>query len=163
MKMKMKSVVAIFKYVFLSWILTVFLFSFSCKTDRNSSSSFNDYLSNYHSEIPVSPHYYVIISRFACQTCFDDLLPIFLEKIKNEHSSRFSFIIANQRTYMDLDCSSYEIIMDESGLIERLNMDITDFAIIRTKNGKIVNSWNFNLSTMNGFNIFLNKEFELLY
>ena len=158
--MKMKLMGATFRLLNLSLFVFLLVCFASCNNEDFISKNFNDYLSLQEVEIVESPHYYVVFSRYACQTCFNSLLPIFLEAINHKNTNNFSFIIANQKDYPLLNQLDYHIIHDDAGEIDRMNINISDFAIIKTNHKIIVDSWNFSLAQNEEFLSFLKLEFK---
>ncbi|MCD6178853.1 MAG: hypothetical protein J7K39_03015 [Bacteroidales bacterium] len=156
--MNKKSEVVYFKYHHLSKWIFIFFILFSCSGKTNISKDFDNYLAAFDESIPESEHFYVILSKYACQSCLKSLLPIFVEKSKNYKQDSFTYIVANSSKYSSLENLKAKVINDKKELISRLTMNISDFTIIKTNKHKIIKVLNFGTTDYDKFLLFLNTE-----
>jgi len=159
-KMKKKLEGVYFRYHHIrTWVFLLIVMS-SCTNQTNISDDFNNYLTTLEKQIPESEHFYIVLSKYACQTCLKGLLPVFIEKTKSHDHNKFTYIIANNNIYPSLNNSKSEIIFDRAELISRLNMNISDFTIVKTEEQEIKAIWNFGAADYDKFSLFLNTELK---
>lgn len=152
---------AVFSRSILIRILLLVILFIQCKNIDTKSKNFNQFLNHYNKTVPSNEHYYIILSKYACQNCLNSFLYILLDNINKQEREKITFIVANNSKYFDLKDVKANIIYDNDRLIDRMSFDITQFAILKTSNNKIINQWNFSIEEDSKYFQFLKKEFNI--
>ncbi|MBA3986329.1 MAG: hypothetical protein H0X63_07120 [Flavobacteriales bacterium] len=123
-------------------ILLCFLFiNIGCNVDNISSDkNFNNFKSylidTFDFEIPIEKSVFLIIPSVNCGGCKDEALKIFAD-----YQDKYShlYLIIGKKTFTKLNIgSSTNVFIDEYNVIDRVNIDVQNVALIVTQNEKII-------------------------
>jgi len=155
MKLKEVSLNSIWTSVFIG----VFILFSQCTDIDFDSRNFNRFLNQFDTSIAEEEHYYIILSKYTCQSCAHHYLELFLDKNVLLPRSTTTFILSNNKTYSALEDDTFAILHDRERSIEQLSFNITEFALLKTSKKRIIQRWNFSSSEEGGYIEFLDKEF----
>jgi hypothetical protein len=145
--------------IWINLFISGFILFTQCTSIDTDSKNFDEFLHQFETTIAEEEHYYIILSKYACQSCIQYYTEVLSEYNSMLPKNTVTFILSNDRTYSTLQKNSFHFIRDKNGTIERLSLNITGFAVLKTKNGRIVQQWNFSSSDENEYRAFLEQEF----
>ena len=130
-----------------------FLFLFTCKhaPHKKTTRLFNEYLQdNFNKKISNQKQYYFVIPKFVCYKC-TQLMTKEIHKqlqVKKEH---ITIITSNPNAIYKKTCTDFNILIDQKGDLDYLDIKLSNITIFETKQEKIINIQHFSPKQLKDF------------
>jgi hypothetical protein len=131
-------------------IVTILFLITGCFQNKTSSNTdvFNDYLkTEFHLNIPLQKHHYVIIPELICKGCTENNLLKLNDLITENNHNKITLIYSNHYDIIPKNLLGHiNILFDKNGKINSLNLNIANITLISTEHNeiKLIKSFNTN-------------------
>ena len=112
----------------------------TCSKSRidRTTEIFSDYLNQqFKIQIPDELHYFVLIPRLVCKGCAEMTLRDLNTLINKDNRNKFTFISTNNEIIPNELKSKINLLHDDSGKLDNLNLEIANVTLVETLNHKV--------------------------
>ena len=132
------------------YIIIVFtLLSCAAKKEDRVTRIFSNYINqNLNLKIKDNLHYFILIPKLGCKGCFKEALLELDTIVTKNNEKHFTIITTNTEIISNELKNRASILIDTSGKLDVLNLEISNLTLVETENKKV----NFlkSISTLNG-------------
>jgi hypothetical protein len=124
-------------------LFCLFILAIACQSKQNppdqKTAVFSYYLETaFADSIPDNSHTYIMIPSIGCKGCRIDALSVLHKEIIKSNAKNVTYIISPSVNLTDSLINPCEFMVDKSGLIDRINLPISNIAILKTEKGKLI-------------------------
>lgn len=109
----------------------------------SASDIFNRYLTeHFGSEIPASPHCFILVPRLGCQGCMQQALVQLNALHSEELPSSLTLVVSNRRNEITRHIANdrFRVLWDHNGQLDQLALQIANMMIIHTNQHQIIST-----------------------
>jgi hypothetical protein len=144
------------------WIYLLF-FAMSCGEIKEppadkTSTVFSYYLKEaFRDSIKQEKETYILIPKVGCKGCREDALNVLQQEAKKSGIKKLTFIISPTVTLPENFSQSAIVLVDNSDLIDRINLPVSNIAILKTEKGRVISLVSIRSETTDSIGYFLRK------
>ena len=146
---------------YISVLFSMFLFSCYSAPPKQDKRTliFSSYLKKEFSmEIPKDEHIYILIPELACKGCIINKTQKEIEwLLKKQRNNNFTIISSNAPFIDYISKNNINYLADNSGKLDRLNLDISNITVINTQNRAIKDLKSIATDDTNSIEFYVNK------
>jgi hypothetical protein len=128
----------------ISSFVLIFISAMACSPSiKNApdqqSTVFSYYLkTSFNDSIPDEEHIYILVPALGCKGCRAEALAVLHHELIKSGKKNVSYIFSSSVNPSDSVVEPFNMQIDSSGLIDKINLPVSNIAIIKTANGKVI-------------------------
>ncbi len=129
------------KFSYLIFLLLVVIGCNESKHETNDQTTtvFSYYLKTaFEDSIPNEKHVYILIPSLGCKGCRQDALKELQQQVINSGEKNYTYIVSPTSQSLGMRTEHGIFLVDTSELIDHINLPISNIAILKTENGKVI-------------------------
>ncbi|HET6992532.1 MAG TPA: hypothetical protein VFJ43_14460 [Bacteroidia bacterium] len=126
------------------FLLCLFTLTIACNQPKQNPPDRNTEVFAYYlktafgDSIRNEKHIYIMIPAIGCKGCRTDALVVLHNEIIKSGEKNATYILSPSVNLADSLIRPCRFLIDSSGLIDRINLPISNIAILKTSNGKVI-------------------------
>ncbi len=144
------------------YIIISFIFFVGCNSEnyKKETNILNVYLQeNFKESISEDRHFYILLNSYVCKNCISKHIYI-LDSLLQFKYDNITLISTNKYKNLENLTKKIKILEDKQGSLDYENLNLNNFTLFTTQNGKIVDIRNFGIEDMNNFIHFFNQNIQ---
>jgi hypothetical protein len=141
----------------------ILLFAISCGEINDppvdkTSAVFSYYLKEaFRDSIKQEKETYILVPKVGCKGCREDALHVLQKEAEKSGIKNLTFIISPSVTLPGDFSQSAIVLVDTSDLIDRINLPVSNIAILKTEKGKVISLVSIRSETTDSIGYFLGR------
>ncbi len=146
----------------IAFFIFLLLFVVACndskrETRDQTTSVFAYYLKTaFADSIPDKKHLYILIPKLGCKGCRQDALNELQLQLINSGEKNYTYIVSPASESLSKHTEPGTSRIDTSELIDHINLPISNIAILKTENGKVISLVSIRSETTDSISYYLN-------
>jgi hypothetical protein len=88
--------------------------------------------------IPDKKHVYILIPKLGCKGCRQDALNELQQQLMKSGEKNYTYIVSPEAAPPGKLAEPGNVLIDTSELIDHINLPVSNIAILKTENGKVI-------------------------
>ncbi len=147
------------RFPYLIFLLVVLIACNDSKQEIRDQTTvvFSYYLKTaFADSIPDKKHVYILIPKLGCKGCRQDALNELQQQLVNSGEKNYTYI-ASPSSESTSTLTGHGIFrVDSTGLIDKINLPVSNIAILKTENGKVISLVSIRSETTDSIGYYLN-------
>ncbi len=124
----------------------------------HNTETFRYYLREaFGDSIPAEKHTFIMIPETGCKGCREGAMGVLHREVIKTGSAGITYVLSPDVTLHDSLIRPCELLRDTSGLIDKVNLPLSNISFVKTENGKVVSIVNVRSETTDSIGYFLQK------
>ncbi len=107
--------------------------------------------------IPGEKHTFIMIPETGCKGCREGAMGVLHEEVVKTGHAGITYVLSPDVTLHDSLVQPCELLRDTSGLIDQVNLPLSNISFVKTENGKVISIVNVRSETTDSIGYFLRK------
>lgn len=145
------------------YVAFILVFAIACSDSKQETSDqtttvFSYYLKTaFGDSIRNEKHTYVLIPKMGCKGCREDALRELQLQIVRSGKKNITCIFSPAVNLADTLLNPGNLLVDTSELIDKINLPISNIAILKTERGKVISLQSIRSETTDSIGFYLNQ------